>query len=293
MALGEYLSKYGYGGGAVGTSPSEYLGLRGAQRYGGFLQGEMQAGYLSGASVNPAIRSLVEGGAAGERERRTQLQQGLAAQGVNPVMAAQMGVQGEADYSAGLTSQIAGFEDQLQQRRYGAGENLVGIQNQEEAELTNRAESLRRYEEQQAAARKASKWNKIMGIAGLGVSIFGGPIGGAIMGGLKNAFAPKPEPGMALGDMGTMFDYNNPANMEMTTRMNQDAFNSQGAWFNSPQTPQWGVGQGQSQVPAYQSYGGGAPSMGPMQLGGGMPWQAQPYQQQYGGPGFPQTPWSN
>lgn len=236
MALRDYLGKYGYGGGAVGTSPQNYLGLRGAQRFGGFLQGEMQGGYLSGASVNPAIRSLVEGSAANERQRQLNLGRGLATAGVNPAMAEQMQVQGEADFQAGLTGQIAGFEEQLQQRRFGAGENLVAIQNQEEAELTARAESLRRYEIQQAQAAKASRWNKIMGIAGLGLSAIGGPIGGAMAGGLKSAFGGGggAQPGMPIGAMPGMFGPGSPQ-MPWQSQSQAAAFpGSQGAWFNQP-----------------------------------------------------------
>lgn len=233
MALRDYLGKYGYGGGAVGTSPQNYLGLRGAQRFGGFLQGEMQGGYLSGASVNPAIRSLVEGSAANERQRQLGLGRGLASAGVNPAMAEQMQVQGEADFQAGLTGQIAGFEEQLQQRRFGAGENLVAIQNQEEAELSARAESLRRFEIQQAQAAKASKWNKIMGVAGLGLSAIGGPIGGAIGGGLSNVFGGGgAQPGMPLGPMPGMFGQGSPQ-MPWQSQSQAAAFpGSQGAWFN-------------------------------------------------------------
>ena len=178
--------------GPFGQGPMEeagykkgFTGLHAGRRALGFMQ-EMSApgGYLSDDAANPLISQIQAAGAAGERERQSQMGYGLASSGVNPGMAQRIISEGEGQYMERLGGQLAGAQEQIAQRQYGAGEQLLNLMQSEEAEIKTRAEDQRRYREARRDQSKAQMMELGLGMAGLGLSAFGGPMGAGAFYGL-------------------------------------------------------------------------------------------------------------
>lgn len=187
MSLESYLSGQGYNGQFPGVGGpgrrSWYTDLYGDQRYAGFLEDQMRAGgYLSEASVNPFISQLVEGNVGAWRNQQQQQGGQLAAAGMNPAVAARYLGEQESGYKENIAAATAGFQGDLQKRRYDAGESFVEFQSALEGELTARAENARRYRKALRDADKDRTWNRAIGLGGLALgaySAFSGPAAGA------------------------------------------------------------------------------------------------------------------
>lgn len=177
MALSDYLQRMGYGRGAPGLSRgrnADYFGLYGDQRYADFLLDQEQTGALSPSSVNLQARQLVEGGVASEQFRQENLARSLAAAGVNPAIAQRIIEQDKSQALNQISSQIAGFEGQRQQREYQAGQDFVEFSSALESETTARAEDARRYRQQVREAKKARNLAFFSSILGTAATVASG-----------------------------------------------------------------------------------------------------------------------
>jgi len=163
----------------MGLAPDPWLDLRATERTADFLLEQYgPGGFLSPTSINPEARVMTQTLADTDAFRQQQLSRGLAAGGVNPAMAETIMSESQNNALQALGLGIGGLEGQLQQRRYGAGEQLLNVAQAEEAEVSAREEERRRYEQAQHDAKRAQMMNTVMGLAGLGIGAYGAFSGG-------------------------------------------------------------------------------------------------------------------
>lgn len=182
MALPDFLTRMGYGRTAPGLSRgrnADYFGLHGDERYAAFLLDQEQNGALAPSSVNNQARQLVEGGVASEQFRQENLARSLAAAGVNPAIASRIIEQDKSQALNQISSQMAGFEGQRQEREFAAGQDFVQFSSAQEAEVTARAEDQRRFRIQQREARKARNLAFFTSVLGAAATVASGGLAGA------------------------------------------------------------------------------------------------------------------
>ncbi len=147
LGLSGLFGQGGFDGLQPSRDPSYYMDM--GQQFTSardFLMSQTGAGgMLSESSMNPYTRQLAEGSAFAERQRQSDMGYGLAAAGVNPLMAQRVIGEGDQRATEQLGTQFAGFEADLQQRQFGAGAGLVDLSNALNSEMTGRKEDQSRW----------------------------------------------------------------------------------------------------------------------------------------------------
>jgi len=198
--------KHGGSWGQGGNNRMGY-GLHAGRRAMDFMQAQAgPGGYLADDAVNPLMAGITQAAIPVERQRREDLGYNLASSGVNPTMAGriQSDQQNQFMEQIGLQQTMAG--EQIRQRQYGAGQELLNVLQGEEDTLKVRQEMRDQREEDRRHADRAARFNMYSGLAGLGLGMMGGPMGiMGMMGGMGGGgFGAPPAAGTpGAGAMGS------------------------------------------------------------------------------------------